>query len=146
MEYYIAVTRDCNLNCSFCFWNNIERKKNYVKLNPLDLKKFIGKTKNICESESNIIVFYGGEPLLNQDLIEDIINVTDGNKIIYCLYTNGVLLHTLRKNILNRLSYVALSIDGDREFNDKHRGKGSFKKAIDDVAGLKKSFQRRDRC
>ncbi len=141
MEYYVAVTRDCNLNCSFCFWNDIEGKKNDVKFSSLDFKKFINNTKNIYKNEPNIIVFYGGEPLLNQNLIEDIINVIDEKETIFCLYTNGVLLHTLRKKILNRLSYVVLSIDGDREFNDKHRGKGSLKKAIDGVIGLKKAFK-----
>ncbi|MFZ3058385.1 MAG: radical SAM protein [Candidatus Methanoperedens sp.] len=141
MEYYIAVTRDCNLNCSFCFWNNIESEKKCNKLNPLDLKKFIENTKKIYEDDSNVIVFYGGEPLLNQDLIEDIINVVGRNEIIYCLYTNGILLHTLRENILNKLSYIAVSIDGDKEFNDKHRGEGSFNKVIDEVIELKRNFK-----
>ena len=74
------VTEDCNLKCSYCYQTN----KTHHKMNFETAKKFIDyifKNKNnpnFFYNEENtlgfIIDFIGGEPFLEIDLIEQIVN------------------------------------------------------------------------
>ena len=139
MEYFVAVTRDCNLDCLFCFWKDLEEKSKYPQFTSSDIKHFVYLNRN-SSNKSDIIVFYGGEPLLNQPFIEEIIHAIESDKVTFCLYTNGILLHEIKNAILNKLSYIIISIDGDEYINDKYKGSGSFKEVIRNVLALRKHY------
>jgi organic radical activating enzyme len=50
-------------------------------------------TINAIDSET--LIFYGGEPLLNQEFIKRLIEDTRGNGLRYLLHTNGSLLNQI---------------------------------------------------
>ena len=140
MEYYIAVTDKCNLNCSFCFRNGLPKRTKNKIFSAKDIQKFINMRARLDNDKTTSIVFYGGEPLLNQILIEDIINILPRNEFIFSLYTNGLLLERIGQNILDNLSYLIVSLDGDIEKNDKYKGNGTFDIIVKNISEIKKKF------
>lgn len=112
-QFQIMVTESCNLNCSYCYVinkNNRMTKKvfnaHYVAL---------PKIMNIYDEENYIAVFFGGEPLLNFELIKHILPIVskDPNCKGITMPTNGLLikpyiLETLKKYNVN----ISLSFDG----------------------------------
>lgn len=129
------ITSKCNLKCSFC---NIWRKPNTATL-PLS------KAKNIIDGVSSLGCFYfsitGGEPLL-VDYLFDLLLYARSSKIKYIhMVTNGYLLDADRAIKLKaaEINEISISIDGDKEVHDKHRGmSGSYDKAIRAIENLKK--------
>jgi len=77
------------------------------------------------------LIFYGGEPLLCVDEIKRIMdNVKAKNFIIQ---TNGLLLDCLEPEYVNRFHTILISIDGDEALTDFYRGKGTFRKVINNL-------------
>lgn len=92
------------------------------------IKKFIGKDKEA------IIIFYGGEPLLQ---IEKIMKIVDEIKVPFRMQTNGLLLDKLPREYLNKIEKILISIDGDETVTDKNRGEGTYKKVISNINKIK---------
>jgi len=87
--YIIYTTGQCNLTCKYCggsFPKKIVPWK--VKYDIDDLEKFIK------DDEEKIIAFYGGEPLINYNFIEKVMDRIDDAK--YVIQTNGTLIHNLK--------------------------------------------------
>jgi uncharacterized protein len=87
------------------------------------------------DSSSVTISFYGGEPLLNFDLIEQVIlyseKIFNVKEITFTITTNGLLLDLNRCSFLKQHNvYITVSIDGPKDINDRFRknkyGMGSF--------------------
>ena len=96
MEYYIYATNDCNLNCSYCSVQfNLDKFS--IPKNPIydikQLKQFINKYQIITKDPVADIYFFGGEPTVNFDYIEEIIDTmseaSHEYKINYILHTNA---------------------------------------------------------
>ncbi|MDE6960254.1 MAG: thioether cross-link-forming SCIFF peptide maturase, partial [Lachnospiraceae bacterium] len=89
-------------------------------------------------SRKNLEVdFFGGEPLLNWQVVKDLVAYGREQEKIhnknfrFTLTTNGVLLNDEVQEFVNReMSNVVLSIDGRKEIHDRMRpfrsGKGSY--------------------
>ncbi len=126
MHLTLHLTDRCNMACSYC----------YARRGQTDMM-FVTATRAIerCAEGRNCgIIFFGGEPLLRQDLIWDIIDWCEKrqpHRFHYKVTTNGLLLDRefLRAAHRKRL-HVALSLDGVREAHDRHRvtpeGAGTF--------------------
>lgn len=118
MEYYIFISNDCNLNCSYCSIL-IDAKKHNIPLEPnyeiATLNKFIDSMQIKTDSRVADIVLFGGEPTLNYEFIIRLINTLtplSGNyKIRYMLHTNGLLLYELPNSILKRIDAIMLSVN-----------------------------------
>lgn len=84
------ITRRCNLNCGYCVVGKISDKYDYrnYELTP---EKYYKILQHPLIKKSLLINMCGGEPLLNNDLME-LINITKKQKKLACLLTNGVLL------------------------------------------------------
>ena len=63
--FWVSVTNACNLNCSYCFQEN--KAKDFLSKENAD--KII-KTIFSSKGDEHTIVFFGGEPLLNFDVIK----------------------------------------------------------------------------
>ena len=154
LDTTFQVTDACNLRCSYCYQIN---KGSHVM--PLDVaKKFIDlllenneTTKQYIDtSESDAIVldFIGGEPFLEVDLIDQIIDYFYKKVILLnhhwqynwriSISSNGTIYFTPKvqaflKKWMPRLSFN-ISIDGNKELHDSCRvfpdGSGSYDKAI----------------
>lgn len=135
----LMLTQKCNLSCAYCFtYNNSEQNidktitisKWYQKIN--EALNFILTNKNIKIVE---IEFFGGEPLLEYNLIKDIINyindIKDINdsilplKIIYKLPTNFLLMDDKKIKFL-KSNNVDISFSFDGLWTKKNRTKNNF--------------------
>lgn len=134
------VSATCNMGCTYCFEGKNKSTNSFFTFE--QIKKFIDEGYN-----ENFYVF-GGEPLLNIDVIEksidyilqaDIIKERK-DKLLYSfrmITTNGTLI---RKNIetIKRLKLrFQISIDGPKHINDLSRifksGEGSYDSIIDGI-------------
>ena len=141
MHFHLIVTDECNLCCSYCRAKAFEEtgtqgpEEDAVEIDPelpvelsfdLDgLYEFLGK------DPSPTLTFYGGEPLLRADLVEEIMQRAPGR---FMIQTNGLLLDRLPPGIVNRFSTILLSIDGPEGLTDAHRGNGTYR-AVTSAAG-----------
>jgi uncharacterized protein len=140
MYFHLILTDDCNLNCSYC------RAKTFLDLEenegehtieidtntPLDLEfdlealyTFLGK------DPLPTLTFYGGEPLLRTDLIEQI--VQEAPVWRFMMQTNGLLLDQVAPEIINRFSTILVSLDGQRDLTDANRGEGVYDQVMGNI-------------
>lgn len=105
-----VLTEACNLNCSYCY---VQQKNIFMSKEVFDTSfaEFKGRQKDTDYSFD----FFGGEPLLNWDLIVYIGGVLKEDK--HCqrktLVTNGLLLTQEKVNFLNENSIKCMiSFDG----------------------------------
>jgi len=101
----LFVTRNCNLDCSYCF---IKKNSKDPPLN--DLKERIDKIKEIgC----NMVYFMGGEPTLRKDIVE-LTRYCNKQNMFVVMDTNGTLLS---KELIDKLAdagmnSMVVSLDG----------------------------------
>jgi len=145
MHFTFHLSNTCNMKCDYCYV--FENKSNYK---PLIMSKDIA-FKAIDMSSLNAsrvgIIFFGGEPLLHREIIEDVIKYSK-EKLGSCNYffkmtTNGLLLDesfidfSVKENI-----FIAISIDGTKNSHDKHRkdssGLGTYDVVIENAKQLLK--------
>lgn len=124
MMIHIFVTNDCNLGCDYCYVSEL-REKLYFKHEYVDsLIVFIGRVLDLNKSESLTINFFGGEPLLNKRLVEEIIRALEKINIkkYFMMTTNGTLLSFNNIDFLVKHDFIlSVSIDGTPEIHNKHR-------------------------
>ncbi|MGC8566484.1 MAG: TIGR04084 family radical SAM/SPASM domain-containing protein [Caldisphaera sp.] len=130
MLWILTATGQCNLKCDYCggsFPNNIV---------PWKINYDINKLKKLIEKDNNpIIIFYGGEPLLNPKFIIDVLNNINAKR--FGIQTNGLLIKNLPNYYWKKINVALLSIDGRKEITDKHRGKGVYDNVIKSATYLK---------
>ncbi|MGO9860440.1 MAG: radical SAM protein [Syntrophobacteraceae bacterium] len=137
MEYYLIISKDCNLRCSYCY----RAKGSPVKAEPDDA--LIKRTCDFILSNSNLtkrVTFHGGEPLLQQNIIKQFISAFEGHGITNILYTNGTLLDRIDPWILKKVSYITVSIDGNEDIHDKYRGQGTYQKIIGNIHKIRSMY------
>lgn len=78
-------------------------------------------------------MFYGGEPLVVAETIEDCMNHPISIPVQYIINTNGTLLHRLSPSMQKKMSAMLISIDGPKHITDAHRGKGVYRKIIQNL-------------
>ena len=130
MEYIIHLTEKCNLNCTYCY----EKKRNR-NISFEDIKELVDYEISQKQKYS-IIIFYGGEPLLQKNLIKDTIAYINSKKaettFYYGITTNGILLDEdfIKYMKENKFVNIAYSIDGMESTHDLNRltidKKGTF--------------------
>ncbi|MCL0079962.1 radical SAM protein [Dehalococcoidia bacterium] len=136
-ELVLWVTTDCNLRCRYCYASGGDEPEYMdwpVARRALDIM--------ICQSSEFKIQFAGGEPLLNMDLIEQVVHYTQGRGAVYQLQTNATLIDAGIAGTLKRLGIdVGVSLDGLPPVNDPLRpfsdGQGSTLAAITGLKNLR---------
>lgn len=134
----LHIAHDCNLACKYCFAGKGEYngKKDLMSLE-------VGKRaldfliENSGNRRNLEVDFFGGEPLMNFDVVKGIVEYGRSKEKEYdknfrfTLTTNGILLDDDVMEFANKeISNVVLSLDGRKEVNDEMRptrnGKGSY--------------------
>ncbi len=149
MHYHITLTDRCNLRCVYCYGKSMDENETGESLN----KKF--QFDFSCPSKLNIdleqlkkfllqdphpyLIFYGGEPLLEYKKIMEIIDLLKDTNVKFRMQTNGILLNLLPKEYLNKIGKILISIDGDEKTTDKNRGKGTYKRVIQNIINARNS-------
>ena len=152
MHYFILLTDECNLCCEYCrgkiftIDSCIDHEYNSesagcessdsraVSVNidedlPCDFAPPLETLYNFLrQDEDAILTFYGGEPLIRDDLIRQIMDNAPVKE--YIIQTNAVLLNRLEPRYVNRFKSIFASIDGDRKTTDANRGEGVYDKVI----------------
>jgi len=120
MQYFVVLTKDCNLLCKYCGGGSDTPPKE-IQYSIADLESFLSK------DDHPIIEFYGGEPLLRCDQMRAIMDTIPAT---YMIQTNGLLLDRVGPELLSRFHTILASIDGTLEVTDRERGKGVYDRVI----------------
>lgn len=159
---YLLLTDICNLRCKYCFLEGAMSPKHHFSfMTEETVTKAIDFFANLLESnpESHrdyipmpAIIFYGGEPLLNQNAffvalarISELkrAGILPPNQLTV-LNTNGtVVSERLIREIKEQDVRVVVSLDGPKEVHDSNRifanHRGSFQRVFKNLQRLHKS-------
>ncbi len=125
----LHIAHDCNLKCKYCFAEEGEYhgSRSFMSLE-VGKKAIDFLLKNSGNRKNLEVDFFGGEPLMNFDVVKDIVTYAReaekayNKNIRFTITTNGVLLDDDKIKYINDNMYnVVLSIDGRKEVNDKMR-------------------------
>ena len=120
MQYFVVLTKECNLLCKYCGGGSDTPPKE-IQYSIENLKSFL--SKDVDPS----IEFYGGEPLLRIGKMKDIMDSVDAR---YMVQTNGLLLDRIEPNLLVKFHTILVSIDGTKMVTDSERGVGVYERVI----------------
>ena len=157
-QLLFEVTDGCNLKCHYCgygeLYNNYD-KRTSSKLSFEKVKMTVDYMVELWKSPYNTsynnvvdISFYGGEPLLNMDLIKKTISYLEENRIegldfTYRMTTNAFFLDLYMDFLVEKGFNLLISLDGN-EYHDSYRltkgGKSSFKKVYRNASLLKERY------
>jgi uncharacterized protein len=144
MFFHVILTTQCNLKCEYCYGEALEDMDSDFPENQVDyslpakISYDIDALARFCETDPNcVLTFYGGEPLLCIDEIRQTMNSVKAK--LFMIQTNGLLLNCLEPEYVNRFHTILVSVDGDEELTDFYRGKGTFKKVIDNLKLIKQN-------
>ena len=152
-QLILQVTQGCNLRCNYCSYSGAYKNRthshNFMSVDTAEraIDFFMKRTK---DSNNVTVSFYGGEPLLNLNLIKHCVSYIEeryyGKNIDFAMTTNGTLLDD------NSIAFFAnkgfnllISLDGPKEIHDKHRrfasnDEGSFSVIMDNIAKIKELY------
>ncbi len=134
----LHIAHDCNLACKYCFAEEGEYHGRRALMTYEVGKKALDFLIANSGSRVNLEVdFFGGEPLMNWDVVKQLVEYGRSQeekynkKFRFTLTTNGVLLNDDIMEFANKeMANVVLSLDGRKEINDENRpfrnGKGSY--------------------
>ena len=134
----LHIAHDCNLACRYCFAEEGEYHGRRALMSFETGKKALDFLIANSGNRRNLEVdFFGGEPLMNWQVVKDLVAYGREQEKIhnknfrFTLTTNGVLLNDEVMEFANKeMANVVLSIDGRKEVNDHMRpfrnGKGSY--------------------
>lgn len=130
----IHVSNTCNLRCRYCYAHG----GNYGQPNTLMDREtaerivyFINRSEMM--EKIRYITFFGGEPLMNPDIIEYICSNIQNKDIKFLMQSNGTLMNERIISILKEYDIgLTISLDGPLEINDINRvdtlGNGTYEK------------------
>ena len=139
----LHIAHDCNLACKYCFAEEGEyhgdRSLMSYEVGKKALDFLIANSGNRVNLE---VDFFGGEPLMNFQVVKDLVaygrskEKEYNKKFRFTLTTNGMLLNDDVMEFANKeMANVVLSVDGRKEVHDFMRptrnGKGSYDLIID---------------
>ena len=147
---YFFITNDCNLACHYCFERqsvpDFFKKETMTKETFSKGLEFFAKLTKRDEKrffEKKTLIFYGGEPLLNKEIlffaIKSIREYVEKNKLPenthIIVVTNGILLDSKTISFFKENDVtITLSIDGDKQATANRvfpNGKEAFPKIVE---------------
>ncbi len=152
--YHLSVTGNCYARCEGCINsyshqnNSLISKDNATRISDAVSKRDARCILNLIRQNGAgeaTICFYGGEPLLRTDLINDVYEIiesgTPGTMTKYMLYTNGELLDKAIQKYPKLMSAIWLynvSIDGTEKQHNNTRAGTSLENVHQSLKSLKK--------
>lgn len=138
MFFHVILTGECNSECRYCFGEAMEDADGDFSDFEVDyslprkMSYDVSLLDRFCRQDSEcVLTFYGGEPLLRIDDIKQIMDRVKAKH--FMMQTNGLLLDCLEPEYVNRFHTLLVSIDGDEALTDYYRGKGTFRKVVDNL-------------
>ncbi|HXF43969.1 MAG TPA: radical SAM protein [Candidatus Paceibacterota bacterium] len=132
---YLMMAQCCNFACTYCPIPALSKRYGERLLSFEDAVAGIELWRRHIEDQPQddnpyFLIFYGGEPLLNREVLERLLShvVDEQNagqlpqKLELMLCTNGVLVDEQLSRLFARYNVtVAVGVDGPREHNDRIR-------------------------
>jgi len=156
-QIVLELTEQCNLRCKYCTFSG---KYRYARTHGNNNMKFEVAKKALdfflayvdkgSEKTPAAITYYGGEPLVNFDLLKQTVEYALENyknhNTRFSFTTNGTLLG--RKEIIDFLVqhdiHISISLDGPQDIHDRYRrfrnNKPTFETIFNNLIHLKKRF------
>lgn len=139
----------CNINCSYCFYNDLVRQRKVVDYGIMEtktMKSLITKALNNSYKSVNFI-FQGGEPTIAGieyfKMFIELVNQYNKNniQINYSIQTNGLLVTDEFLKLFKENNFlVGLSLDGPKNIHDFNRfdfkKRGTFERVMDTTQKL----------
>ncbi len=134
----LHISDACNLKCRYCFFSDEYKHTMSFSKNLMSCATakaavdfYITSYMNAIRFNPNLncaIAFYGGEPLINWDVILYIVDYIKteykfaASRIMYAITTNGILLDDQKiKFMLNNRFAISISMDGNSTEHDRNR-------------------------
>lgn len=123
-------TYRCNFSCEYCdLWR--------LRDGEMDTGEALSMIDEFSSIGARSFTFAGGEPLLRED-IGELIRHCGKRGITANLFTNGSLL-SARKDVLDGVDKVTISLDGPKHVHEAQRMRGSFDSVIAGMNAAKKA-------
>ena len=152
----LELTEECNLRCKYCIYHPLHPsyrefgKKHMSWETAKQAIDFLYQhSRNRNEGDILNFGFYGGEPLLNFEVLESSVTYIkerfNGEEVQYSLTTNAVLLTSKISDYLVENGFsIIISLDGPKELHDENRvfpdETGSFDKVKAGIKNLVQSY------
>lgn len=150
----LQVTQQCNLRCEYCVYsgNYTNRSHTNARMSFETARKAIDfLIEHSRGIEDTNISFYGGEPILEFELMKKCIlyalQASEGKTVTFNLTTNGTLF---TKDIIEFFRqynvHITISLDGPREVHNKNRrfaagGGGTFDKIMQNLMYISDNYE-----
>ena len=138
----LHVAHTCNLNCSYCFASQGKYQGDRAVMSfEVGKQAFDFLIANSGTRRNLEVDFFGGEPLMNWDVVKQLVAYARSiekqydKNFRFTLTTNGLLIDDEVIDFVNKeMSNVVLSLDGRKEIHDIFRkdyaGNGSYDRII----------------
>jgi uncharacterized protein len=156
-QIIIEVTEKCNFSCYYCCYGSLY-ENDQKRIKNLDINKCLKALSQLMEllnSENNysihnniVVSFYGGEPLLNFNAIDKIIQYLDQYrkdtfKINYSMTTNAYYIKKYISFLVKNNFKISISIDGNNaqnEYRKTNSGMNTFTHVFDNILYINKNY------
>ena len=149
----LQLTQECNFRCAYCTYGasdfQFQREHSAKKMSLETAFKAVDffVEHSVARSDS-ALSFYGGEPLLELELIKTIVDYAEkkffGKSLSFPITTNGSLLTPDVAEYLSAHNFsITISLDGTSEIHDRSRkfaatGEGTFAHIMKNIGAMKK--------
>lgn len=137
LNLYLYVTFGCNLKCNHCYaYSSPENNEK-----SMSVENIINLTYQAAQIGFKKVVIVGGEPLVHPqrdemlDALSKLRNKIKPAKTVLRTNLAQNMSEDLVKKVAHSTDYVVVSLDGDQDYHDSRRGKGSYNRT---VANLKR--------
>lgn len=133
----LNVEQSCNLRCTYCYAG----EGDYGKSSTITYDTSIKAVKSLSEGSKFFhISFFGGEPLLNFKIVQDVVEwceKQESTKYSYALTTNATLLNKSHLDFFKKHHFaITLSYDG-KKIQEKQRLNMDYKTNADKLVRTK---------
>jgi len=127
----LSVTNKCNLHCVGCYSRLVPREQKPE----MSTDSLTSVLRQASEMGVSIVLIVGGEPLTRPDIFDVTKNFPD---MIFTLFTNGTLIDDAVLEQFKEQKHVIpiLSMEGQENITDLHRGDGVYGRLMKDMAKL----------
>ncbi|WBW49399.1 4Fe-4S cluster-binding domain-containing protein [Peptoniphilus equinus] len=143
----LFMTYSCNLRCTYCYEGRSQEDHDETFFNEESLSSFISLLKELPIEEHCTLIFFGGEPLINFNMIKKVVESIklDNNlkdRFFYSITTNATLLdHNIVKFLEENKFAITISIDGNELKTNVNRktasGEGAYNYIVPNIKLLK---------
>lgn len=155
-QLILSLTEECCFRCEYCTYYD----DRYIEEQTRCTMSFNTAKRAIDEFIANsrmspviCVSFYGGEPLLEYDLLKECVNYIEAlnlsKKVYYVLTTNGICFtNEICDFLAAHEFFINVSVDGPQEIHDRYRkdrsGRGTYDKILNNIVNFIKDY--RDYC